>query len=172
MGVRQRLAEKKVLGIALAALALIVGAVAIGYQVSAMGPAKPTAPQTFYTVDDGKTLFTDSTELLPPFDHNGKPAVRAFVYECNGKRFVAYLERFTDQAKRMVKELDDAVKNAKPGGKPPPNLVELTNARRFGREVKRPGDATWVSIGSKEAGKIMSVVPPPGMSGRPELVQP
>jgi hypothetical protein len=172
MGVRQRLAEKKMLGIAVAALVLIVGAVAIGYQVSAMGPAKPIAPQTFYTVDDGKTLFTDSSELLPPFDHNGKPAVRAFVYECNGKRFVAYLERFTDQAKRMVKELDDAVKNAKSGGQPPANLGELTNARRFGREVKRPGDATWVPIGSKEGGKVVSVEPPPGMSGKPEIVLP
>jgi hypothetical protein len=172
MGIRQTLGEKKKLGIAVAALAVVLGAVAVGYQVSAMGPARPTAPQTFYTVDDGKTLFADSTELLPPFDHKGKQAVRAYVYECDGKRFVAYLERFTDQAKRMVKELDDAVKNAKPGGKPPANLGELTNARRFGREVKRPGDAKWVNIGSKEGLKVMSVQPPAGLSGTPQLAQP
>jgi hypothetical protein len=172
MGIRQTLGEKKALGIAAAALALILGAVAVAYQVSEMGPAKPAAPQTFYTDDDGKTFFTDSTALMPPFDHKGKTAVRAYVYECNGHRFVAYLERYTDQAKRMVKELEDDVKNAKPGDKPPANLAELMNARRFGREVKRPGDATWVSIGSKEGGKVQAVHPPPGLSGEPQLVTP
>jgi hypothetical protein len=172
IGIRQRLGESKSLGVGVAVLLLIGGALAVGYQLSAMGPPKARAPQIYYTIDEGKTLFTDSAELLPPFEHKGKPAVRACVYECSGKQFVGYLERFTDEAKRMIKELDDAVKNAKPGGHPPANLQQLANARRFGREVKRPGDSNWVSIGSKEGAHITTVHAPPGMTGTPELVQP
>ena len=53
----------------------------------------------------------------------------------------------------MLKELDEAVK---PGGEPPANLGQLTNARRTGREVKRPSDAKWVAVGSNEGAKIIS----------------
>jgi hypothetical protein len=172
VGIRQQLSENRAFRVGVVVLLLVGGALAIGYQLSTMGPTKPTAPTVFYTTDDGQTSFTASAELIPPFDHKGKPAVRAYIYQCSGKQFVAYLERFTDEARRMLKELDDVVKNAKPGDQPPANLPQLANARRFGREVKRPGDSKWVSIGSQEGGKIVAVQCPPGMTGTPEMVQP
>src|SRR5688500_13766950 len=51
----------------------------------------------WFTTDDGKTLFTDNARKLPPFDHYGKPAYRAYVYTCDGGKtqFVAFLERYT-----------------------------------------------------------------------------
>ena len=171
MGIRETLSENKRFGVGVAALLLMTGVVALGYQYAAM-KTNPSAPQAFYTIDEGKTLFTDTPELVPPFNHGGQQAVRAYVYECDGKRFVAYLERFTEDARRMIAELDEAVKRAKPGDKPPANLGQLTNARRNGREVKKPGDANWVHAGSKEGARITSVQTAPGMTGTPELVQP
>ena len=172
MGIRQKLAENRGLGVGVAILLLIGGAIVIGYQMRALGPPPSTTPQAFYTNDDGKTLFVAPSDSLPPFDHGGKPAVRAYVYKCSGQQFVGYLERYTDEAKRMVRELDEAVKNAKPGGQPPANLGQLVNARRFGREVKRPGDKNWVSVGSREGGRAIDVQCPPGIVGTPELVLP
>ena len=41
----------------------------------------------FFTDDDGATWFADDAKKIPPFDHNGKQAVRARVYRSGGKTF-------------------------------------------------------------------------------------
>jgi hypothetical protein len=172
VGIRQKLSESRKTGMVLGVLLVIGGTIAVAYQVRDFGPRRPTVPEFFYTVDDGKTTFAASGESLPPFDYKGKPAVRAYVYECSGQQFVAYLERYTPEARRLVRELEEAVKNAKPGDQPPANLRQVEGARRSGREVKRPGDAAWVPVYSKQGAAITDVKCPPGMTGTPELVDP
>src|SRR5271165_3819230 len=56
--------------------------------------------QAWYTDDDGKTWYSGDKSRNPPFDHNGKTAVRAFVFKCDAdnREFVGYLERYTPQA--------------------------------------------------------------------------
>ena len=43
---------------------------------------------------------------LPPFDHDGKQAVRAFVFRCEGgKPFVAYLLRYKEGSQNQIELL-------------------------------------------------------------------
>ena len=67
----------------------------------------------FFSDDDGATWFIDDNTRIPPFDHGGKPAYRAEVFECGtGKPFVAYLEKFTDAKKQQIQaELADHPEN-------------------------------------------------------------
>src|SRR4051812_7950909 len=59
----------------------------------------------YYSDDDGKTYFDDDVDKIYPFDHNGKPAYRAFVYQCGSdKPFVHYLGRYSDKAKARMAE--------------------------------------------------------------------
>ena len=172
VGIRQKLSESRKTGMVLGVLLFIGGTIAVAYQIRDFGPRRPTVPQFFYTVDDGTTTFAAAGDSLPPFDHEGKQAVRAYVYECSGKSFVGYLERFTPETRKLVMELDEVIKNAKPGDRPPANLRQVEGARRSGREVKRPGDASWVPVYSQQGAKITDVKCPPGMTGTPELVDP
>ncbi len=78
-------------------------------------------------MDDGKTFFAASSDNIPPFDYDGQQAVLADVFQCDGKKFVGYMERFTP------KYHDEVVAHG------------LTpDAMRFGRELKKPGDAKWI----------------------------
>jgi hypothetical protein len=172
MGIRQALQDNKRLGTVAVLVLFIVAVGSLVYQVLANRTSGPTVPQYFYTTDEGKNWFTGPATLMPPFDHGGKQAVRAWVYECSGKQFVAYLERFTEEARRLGAQADEANRNAKKGDEPPPILWQAASARRTGREVKRPGDKDWVSVYSKEGAKITDVQCPPGMSGTPQAVTP
>src|ERR1700722_15628935 len=54
------------------------------------------ASKAYYSIDDGATTFVDDFFKAYPFDHDGKPAYRAYVFQTtDGKRFVGYLERYT-----------------------------------------------------------------------------
>ena len=63
------------------------------------GSAAPGAasgvPQIFFTDDEGQHWFPDDRRKVPPFDHNGKEAVEAEVYKCDGKTFVNHMKRYT-----------------------------------------------------------------------------
>ena len=54
------------------------------------GPAR-----AYFTTDEGASLFVDRIDRLPPFEHEGQPALRAHVFSCDGNqtRFVGYLEK-------------------------------------------------------------------------------
>src|SRR5687768_16389120 len=58
--------------------------------------------QLFYSTDDGKTWFPDDAAKIPPFKKDGKDAVRAVVYKCDGKTFVNHLERYTPEAQKQM----------------------------------------------------------------------
>lgn len=101
----------------------------------------PFAPaKAFYSVDDGKTLFTDSSDRDSPFDKDGKQALRVMVFTCDGgkTKLAGYLQRYTPLgAQKMAALREQQRKN--PGKLPglDPTLAENI-------EIKHPGDKDWV----------------------------
>jgi hypothetical protein len=157
IGIRQRMNENPGITAGVMTAMVVVAVCVVVYQVRA-GRRMITShlPDAFFTVDDGKTFFTAAGENVPPFDYNGQTAVHAYVFEFNGKRFVGYLERFTPEAHQQMIE-----------GKATPAT------QMYGRELKRPGDKTWVKSGDlKAVGKVIDVQCPGGGSGTPEPVEP
>ena len=67
-------------------------------------PAFTRSTRTRTTVDDGATYFPDDANKIPPFTKDGKEAVRARVFSCDGgkTKYVAYLERITPKAKAAI----------------------------------------------------------------------
>jgi hypothetical protein len=128
----------------------------------------PSADEhAFFSVDDGKTWFVGDVKTLAPFDHGGKQAVRAYVYECDGQRFVGFLERYTDEGKRARQQVLDAAKTGRPDGR----LVYISSMT--GRELKRPGDKNWtVAKDQQTIESITTVRCPRDPSHAPQLVQP
>jgi hypothetical protein len=149
VGVRELIRGRQSVAGVVAGLVIVGAAYAIYVQARDLGPAGPG--KFFYSNDDGRTVFVDDNTKLPPFDKDGKPAYRAHVFECGGKRVVGYLERYTPEAVKAM----EVAKTYKGTGKPPPNVHELATLGTTGLQVKKPGDAKWVSQGdAKRATKI------------------
>src|SRR5688572_12583041 len=115
---------------------------------SPSGPVN-VATSAFFSVDDGKTWFTDDAAKLPPFTVDGKTAVRAYVFTCaDGKPFVGFLERYTAEGKKGQEAL------AMPGGK---NTMAMLD-QATGLEIKKPGQTVWVKQSDRsKADPIMNV---------------
>jgi hypothetical protein len=114
------------------------------------------APDSYFTIDDGKTFFVASSDNYPPFDYKGQQAVHAYVFECSGKRFVGYMERYNSSVKQML----DAGK------------LLTAEMSRFGREMKKPGDSAWVKTGDINVEAKLENVTCPDGQGTPEAVEP
>jgi hypothetical protein len=118
--------------------------------------------KVYCTTDDGQTTFVAPMSQVPPFDRDGKAAVRAYMYSCDGgkTRFVGYLERFTPEAKKRIESA-----KAGPGGGGSVGPGDT--------EVKKPGAGnSWVSRANfAEAAKVMQVTCPGG-KGDAEMVMP
>ncbi len=122
------------------AIAVVVMLAAIAFIYKRMHPPIVTViPVTaFYSDDDGATWFVDAIAKVPPFDHNGKEAVAAFVYRCGtDKPFIGRLEKYSPSAKSMIES------NIKAGVQPIPAKVQFAN---LGLLVKKPGDPEWTAI--------------------------
>ena len=73
----------------------------------AMGGGGSIVPaQAYYTTDDGKTWFAADASNKAPFQHDGKQALRAHVFQCADKPpFVGYLSKYSSIAgEDMVKK--------------------------------------------------------------------
>src|SRR5690242_16024129 len=102
MSIRQTLNQNRALGLGIAAVVLLAAGVLVYRQLAATSePAAPT--RAFYTEDNGKTSFVDDINKLSPFDHNGKPAYRAAVFQCaQGHRFVGLIYRHNDAGRKEM----------------------------------------------------------------------
>jgi hypothetical protein len=104
--------------------------------------------QAFFTVDDGRTLFTDDISKFPPFLKDGQEAVRAMVFTDDGGKtqWIGYLEKYDESDKQLLET------NSKYWllGRP---LLPL---------VKKPGSDKWVSqlTNPSKVRSIMSPVSP------------
>jgi hypothetical protein len=162
MSIRETLNQRKGLGVALAAGLIIVAAAVKIWASHDSVPAPLT--RAFYSDDDGKTYFADDVNRICPFDHDGKPADRANVFQCpGGQPFVLYLERYSASAKSKL----DALSN---NASDPTAASAIAELRNSSIEIKRPGDKTWVSPNSA-AGNDIAVPKCPG-GGIPHGVYP
>jgi hypothetical protein len=162
MFIRKGISENRKLGTALGLILVLIACAAITYQ---FWPAKKAKlAMAYFSDDDGATWFTDSLDHVPPFDHNGKEAVRAgiFTYDDGSKKFCAFLEKFTPEAK---KQLESAIADAAARGQGP-ETVTLQREPSFvdsGMMMKVPGGQNlWVRSSDPNAKKIMAVQSPDG----------
>lgn len=140
MSVREAI-EKKPAVTAAAVGGVVVAAVV--WSIYVLRPDSGSAPnKAYYSDDDGKTTFVDSIDRVPPFDHNGKTAVRALVYTIDDHRtsFVGCLERYTPEAARRLNASHDAVAAGKPATADPASPAFAIE----GTEFKKPGDPKWL----------------------------
>jgi hypothetical protein len=102
----------------------------------------------YFTIDDGATYFKESLTKIPPFDHDGKEAVRAFVVSGDGgaHRWVAYLGKYSPETKQAIES--DAPRAD------PHNML-----------VKAPGSTQWTPMASADLSKLLAL--PPGMGDGP-----
>ena len=147
MGIRETINKRQrtTTGIVVAVIA-----VAIGMAVWSQQTAPARSDKAYYSDETGASFFADSIDRVYPFDHNGKPAYRAFVYQgSDGKQFVSYIARYNDAARARLETLVQQQKDASIAG-------ELAQARSSGIEVKKPGDAKWVPLLSAQGDVIAS----------------
>jgi hypothetical protein len=161
-GLREIINEKRFASLVVAFVMLATAVAYIAY-LHRPPELRPTGNKAFYTIDDGNTWFTDSIFKTPPFDHNGKIAVRAMVYSYdNGrKQFCPFVQRYTTQVK---KTLDDAIALAIRDGKPLSSIELFKSPMAIDAvEVKAScSDGDWVPGSDKErAGKIISAIKAP-----------
>jgi hypothetical protein len=149
MAIRNQLNQRPgvAAGIGLACVVLAVGAILLERRDA---QATNGYSRAYFTVDDGATLFTDDINKEPPFDHDGKPAVRAMVFTCDGGKtqFVQYLQKIGSSGKAY----------AYAGAA---NAVSLL--------VKKPGSSNWISLADPKAASVCTST---NSSGRPEQVLP
>jgi hypothetical protein len=161
MGLRETLNQKKSVSVGAAVLLFVVAG---GYLAYTQWPRSALkGDEAFYTVDDGQTWFVDSIYKTPPFDYEGKTAVRAMVYSyANGKKtFCPFLVRYDDG---MKKKLDAEISQANQQGKPL-SSISLFNApgTDLQEEIKLPGPGhRWVSRGNvDQAAKVLGAATAP-----------
>jgi hypothetical protein len=166
MGVRETINRKPAVagGISVAVALLAIGVVA--YQLMANGGPRelPTA-RIFVSTDDGGTFQAVSSSQIPPFDLDGREAVIAKVYECEGKRFVGYLQKYTPEGKKRLQAMqaeqgDRAANAAVPAGTTEADVL-----------YKKPGGKEWFALNNPKSAEVLNVrCPEHGKMGLP--VQP
>jgi len=161
MGVRERLNDNPRVAVGVAAAILVVTCTVVALQFSGASTGEPSS-SAFFTTDDGKTWFVDDATKLAPFQRDGKEAVRAYVFECNGTRFVNHLERFTPDGRKAA----EAAVGAK-GTEPVAGQLRLSGA-----EIKKPGAKQWTPLSDMpKAGPILRPKCPNG-TDEPKPLEP
>jgi hypothetical protein len=140
MSVRERMEGTSVAGLG-TAIALLLAALVIlyGFISSRSGNIQGNPNQAFYSDDDGQTYFKDSAFHFPPFDHNGKTANGALVYDDGNHKFVAYLYRFTPQAAKALQAAYDNPPTGETGADAAAMLGQTPAIHSGGMEIKKPG---------------------------------
>jgi hypothetical protein len=162
MGIKEQINERPMAALGAVAAGLVV---ALAFATLTSGRPSRDAGEAFFSTDDGKSWFAAPVTNVPPFERDGKQAVRAYVYRAGGKAFVNHLERYTAEGQRVASARFDGA-GAKAGAAFPKANAVLV-------EVKRPGDAKWVAANdAKKAAAIVSVRPPAGQAGEVESVEP
>jgi hypothetical protein len=158
MGIRETLNSNRHL-ITVGVLVLLIAATFgwMFWQSADLGNRFST-PQAFYTADDGATWFKDDANKLPPFDHQGKPAVACYVYKCGdkGQPWVSHLMRYTPEGKAQREE---QIKSK--GGI---NVIGSNTLLKPQLEVKeaKTGDQGWVHVSDPRAAAIQKPECPDG----------
>jgi len=137
---------------------------------TSLSSGKPhNAMDAYYTTDDGQTTFVDDFFRPYPFDHDGKPAYRVYMYQTSkGKKFVGFIERYTDSGLKALEPLlsqnisREALRTA------------IQGVRDKYSQVKKPNDPTakWYAANTKGAENVEKPAPPDGPDDNCILVFP
>lgn len=161
-GGRQRL------GVGVGITLVMVAGLLIAYQLHSQQSLAGNPAASFYSDDDGATWFTDSVYKFPPFDHNGRVAVRAYVFESNGKRFVGLLGRYTPATVKLLRDRYADVQQGRAKLSDLDPVLMSDSTRMNGTEVKLPGPSQqWLPFNQF---KMNAIKAPDG--GVPQLVSP
>jgi hypothetical protein len=117
----------------------VAGVVAIAMELRG-NDGKPPA-KNFFSIDDGKTWFVDSSNKLPPFDYGGGKAVRCYLFKGPKGKFVGLLEKYDDNTRAQLAN--------KTG---PPSYGEIPVL------VKKPGDKDWQSVGATQEAMLLMTI--------------
>lgn len=172
MGIRETLNQNPAITTGATIGIIVIALIFIVMQIIPRGPDMPS--ESFFTTDDSSpeaalaALFEDDIEKIPPFDHNGKTAYRAQVFTCDkGKtRFVAYIERYTPEAKKRMTELRANAGKPPAEGMPPLGMDPMMT----GVEYKKPGGKEWVKM--SDFTKINEVMMPKCPDGSNNNLEP
>ena len=99
MDLRETISKRPAVGIGMGVALVFVAAFFIYRQLA---PEQAGDSRLCFSDDDGKSWFRDDQGHVPPYDHNGKQAVRCFLFESKGRTFVGYLQKFTDLMRAKV----------------------------------------------------------------------
>ena len=160
MGIREKINDKPIIANVAVAIVVVAALVYIYHFLTTDPSAPPT--EAFYSVDDGASYFVDEASQVAPFDHDGAVAVKALVFECDGKLFVNHLERVRPESR------DEILKTRE--GERGESAAQQMIANN--RQIKRPGDAEWVSVMSGVGQDILMPKCPDGGGGYPRPVAP
>ena len=162
MGIRETLNKNPAIATG-ATIAIIL--VALGAIVYQLLPNRPhIVTKSWYSDDDGVTYFRDELNKIPPFDHNGKEAVRCFVYKWKGGKFVGYLQKYSDEGKKKMEAAQADKNNSNP------MIMMETEGEIL---IKKPGaDGKWINEmrDPNESMKVYSVKAPDGSDSPVEAV--
>jgi hypothetical protein len=162
VGIRQKINQAPKAGIVVI-IVLVVGVYGVvAWELRHPALGSHASIKSYYTIDDGQTYFADDGALMPPFDHDGSPAVRCYVYRSKGTLFVGFLEKYADDLLQTANAPFDPSKRG---------LVGRTDFKD-GTLVKRPGDKEWVKKYSARGEQIQLVKSPDGSDAQPEPVNP
>ena len=165
MGIRETINKNKPLGIAAMAGLIVVSAGIHYYLTNRSGESAPLT-RAYFSDDDGQSYFVDDANKICPFDHNGKQAVQAYVFQCDGnKPFVGYLCRFNESGRKRMEELRSMPKS-------PATIDSMRGVASSSMEFKRPGDLKWSLANSPGASAALSPTPPSGETGDLTSVDP
>jgi hypothetical protein len=164
MGVRETINKNKPLGIAIVVVMIAVAA-GLVYLFDRSGEIAPLT-RAYFSDDDGKSYFVDDSNKVCPFDHDGKQAVQAYVFQCDGsKPFVGYLCRFNESGRKRMEDL-----RAMP--KTPDTINAMRGVAAKSMEYKKPGDLAWAPANSPGASAALNPAPPAGETGDLTSVDP
>jgi hypothetical protein len=166
VGIRETLNKNPTYTAAGTAAIILLALLFIMWQACDGGGGGPGAPgQAFYSIDDGKTYFIDEAGKIPPFKKDGKDAVRAHVFTCDGgkTKFVGYLEAYSPQDKKVMEETISGKRPAQP-------YPGYTGQAM----VKKPGMPNFIPLmpGTTEAYAKVVQVTCPDANTVPERVYP
>ena len=168
MGIRETINKNPAITSAVTAGIILLALTFILWNSICSGPGGGGADavgKTFFSIDDGKTFFPDDANKIPPFTKDGKQAVRAHVFTCDGgaTKFVGYLEMYTPEEKKMM---EDAI-----SGKAPAAVYAGYTGQAM---VKKPGAPKWIKLGPGTTTAYQQTVQVqcPGGTGTPERVYP
>src|SRR5688500_7873052 len=102
MGIREKINENPAITISVTVGAIVLLTVIILLSLRSESQSyRGTGAKAFFSVDDGASYFLDDVNKVPPFKTvEGKTAYRARVVKCgNGKQYVAYLEKYSEEDK-------------------------------------------------------------------------